>query len=76
MVAAFGDEILLENGEVNRPMLGQIVFSDPDKRQFLNRYSIFFLFFLDAISEHFCICGLSKAAFFSNIFGFLCVPRS
>ncbi|XP_057717712.1 dephospho-CoA kinase isoform X2 [Arachis stenosperma] len=37
VVAAFGEEILLENGEVNRPMLGQIVFSDPDKRQFLNR---------------------------------------
>ncbi|KAG5072917.1 hypothetical protein JHK86_008128 [Glycine max] len=37
VVAAFGDEILLENGEVNRPSLGQIVFSDPDKRQFLNR---------------------------------------
>nr|ACU24555.1 unknown [Glycine max] len=37
VVAAFGDEILLENGEVNRPRLGQIVISDPDKRQFLNR---------------------------------------
>ncbi|XP_057439297.1 dephospho-CoA kinase [Lotus japonicus] len=37
VVAAFGDEILLDNGEVNRPRLGQIVFSDPDKRQFLNR---------------------------------------
>ena len=37
VVATFGEEILLENGEVNRPMLGQIVFSDPDKRQFLDR---------------------------------------
>ncbi|OIW17417.1 hypothetical protein TanjilG_22529 [Lupinus angustifolius] len=37
VVAAFGEEILLDNGEVNRPKLGQIVFSDPDKRQFLNR---------------------------------------
>ncbi|KAK4283624.1 hypothetical protein QN277_000554 [Acacia crassicarpa] len=37
VVAAFGQEILLENGEVNRPRLGQIVFSDPDKRQLLNR---------------------------------------
>ncbi|KAL2345398.1 hypothetical protein Fmac_006683 [Flemingia macrophylla] len=37
VVAAFGDEILLDNGEVNRPRLGQIVFSDPNKRQFLNR---------------------------------------
>ncbi|KAI9080255.1 hypothetical protein K1719_037649 [Acacia pycnantha] len=37
VVAAFGQEILLENGEVNRARLGQIVFSDPDKRQLLNR---------------------------------------
>ncbi|KAF1869933.1 hypothetical protein Lal_00017510, partial [Lupinus albus] len=37
VVAAFGEEILLDNCEVNRPKLGQIVFSDPDKRQFLNR---------------------------------------
>ncbi|KAI4349640.1 hypothetical protein L6164_010204 [Bauhinia variegata] len=37
VVAAFGEEILLDNGEVNRPRLGQIVFSDPDKRQLLNR---------------------------------------
>ncbi|KAK6118319.1 hypothetical protein DH2020_047890 [Rehmannia glutinosa] len=37
VVAAFGDEILLDNGEVDRPKLGQIVFSDPDKRQLLNR---------------------------------------
>ncbi|KAI3961226.1 hypothetical protein MKX01_035812 [Papaver californicum] len=38
VVAAFGHEILLDNtGEVNRPLLGQIVFSDPSKRQLLNR---------------------------------------
>ncbi|XP_061369413.1 dephospho-CoA kinase [Gastrolobium bilobum] len=37
VVAAFGEEILLDNGEVDRPKLGHIVFSDPDKRQFLNR---------------------------------------
>ncbi|KAK6127397.1 hypothetical protein DH2020_038857 [Rehmannia glutinosa] len=37
VVAAFGDEILLASGEVDRPKLGQIVFSDPDKRQLLNR---------------------------------------
>ena len=37
VVDAFGEEILLDNGEVNRPRLGQIVFADPDKRQFLNR---------------------------------------
>ncbi|MFS7941494.1 putative dephospho-CoA kinase [Helianthus anomalus] len=37
VVAAFGDDILLENGEVDRPKLGQIVFGDPSKRQLLNR---------------------------------------
>jgi len=41
VVEAFGEEILLDNGEVNRPRLGQIVFADPDKRRFLNRYSKF-----------------------------------
>lgn len=41
VVAAFGDSILLENGEVDRALLGQIVFADPEKRQLLNRY--FFL---------------------------------
>ncbi|KAA8543117.1 hypothetical protein F0562_021388 [Nyssa sinensis] len=37
VVAAFGEDILLDNGEVDRPKLGQIVFSDPGKRQLLNR---------------------------------------
>ncbi|XP_057965600.1 dephospho-CoA kinase [Malania oleifera] len=37
VVAAFGDDILLPSGEVDRPKLGHIVFSDPDKRQLLNR---------------------------------------
>ncbi|CBI36820.3 unnamed protein product, partial [Vitis vinifera] len=37
VVAAFGNEILLDNGEVDRAKLGQIVFSDPGKRQLLNR---------------------------------------
>ncbi|CAK9175970.1 unnamed protein product [Ilex paraguariensis] len=37
VVAAFGQDILQPNGEVDRPKLGQIVFSDPDKRQLLNR---------------------------------------
>lgn len=37
VVAAFGDDILLDNGEVDRAKLGQIVFSDPEKRQLLNR---------------------------------------
>ncbi|XP_022847288.1 dephospho-CoA kinase-like [Olea europaea var. sylvestris] len=38
VVATFGDHILLDNGEVDRPKLGQIVFASPDKRQLLNRY--------------------------------------
>ncbi|KAL0916372.1 hypothetical protein M5K25_013876 [Dendrobium thyrsiflorum] len=37
VATAFGDDILLENGEINRSRLGQIVFSDPAKRQLLNR---------------------------------------
>ncbi|PON48911.1 Dephospho-CoA kinase [Trema orientale] len=37
VVAAFGEEILQPDGEVDRPRLGQIVFSDPGKRQLLNR---------------------------------------
>ncbi|KAF9676806.1 hypothetical protein SADUNF_Sadunf08G0041400 [Salix dunnii] len=37
VVAAFGDDILQANGEVDRPKLGRIVFSDPGKRQLLNR---------------------------------------
>ncbi|XP_075507199.1 dephospho-CoA kinase-like isoform X1 [Primulina tabacum] len=37
VVAAFGDEILLPDGEVDRPKLGQIVFNNPDMRQLLNR---------------------------------------
>lgn len=37
VVAAFGEEILQPSGEVDRVKLGQIVFSDPGKRQLLNR---------------------------------------
>ncbi|CAL4925997.1 unnamed protein product [Urochloa decumbens] len=37
IVKAFGDEILLDNGEIDRARFGQIVFSDPSKRQLLNR---------------------------------------
>lgn len=37
VVAAFGEDILQRNGEVDRTRLGQIVFSDPAKRQLLNR---------------------------------------
>ncbi|KAF3639496.1 Dephospho-CoA kinase [Capsicum annuum] len=37
VVAAFSEDILLDNGEVDRAKLGQIVFADPEKRQLLNR---------------------------------------
>jgi dephospho-CoA kinase len=36
VVFAFGTGILLENGEVNRARLGEIIFSDPAKRKVLN----------------------------------------
>ncbi|XP_076827148.1 dephospho-CoA kinase domain-containing protein [Brachyhypopomus gauderio] len=32
----FGPEVLLENGEIDRQKLGQIIFSDADKRRLLN----------------------------------------
>lgn len=38
VVKAFGEDILQPDGEVDRPKLGQIVFSNPEKRQLLNRY--------------------------------------
>ncbi|KAM3302487.1 dephospho-CoA kinase [Capsicum chacoense] len=37
VVAAFSEDILLDNGEVDRAKLGQIVFAVPEKRQLLNR---------------------------------------
>ncbi|KAI4365688.1 hypothetical protein MLD38_021653 [Melastoma candidum] len=37
VVDAFGEEILQDDGEVDRKKLGLIVFSDPDKRLVLNR---------------------------------------
>ncbi|NXD72067.1 DCAKD protein, partial [Eolophus roseicapillus] len=36
IVHHFGTEILLENGEINREALGNIIFSQPEKRQLLN----------------------------------------
>ncbi|KAH7948023.1 hypothetical protein HPB52_017765 [Rhipicephalus sanguineus] len=33
----FGSEVLLSDGQLNRPALGRIVFSDHDKRRRLNR---------------------------------------
>ncbi|XP_061873112.1 dephospho-CoA kinase domain-containing protein-like isoform X3 [Colius striatus] len=36
IVHAFGTQILLENGEINRQALGDIIFSHPEKRQLLN----------------------------------------
>ncbi|EEC70632.1 hypothetical protein OsI_01896 [Oryza sativa Indica Group] len=44
IVEAFGNDVLLENGEIDRARLGQIVFSDPEKRQVLNRVSEHILF--------------------------------
>ncbi|NXT74002.1 DCAKD protein, partial [Zapornia atra] len=36
IVRCFGPEILLENREINREALGNIIFSQPEKRQLLN----------------------------------------
>ncbi|NXV79174.1 DCAKD protein, partial [Atlantisia rogersi] len=36
IVHCFGTEILLENGEINREALGNIIFSQPEKRMLLN----------------------------------------
>ena len=36
IVHYFGTEILLENGEIDREALGNIIFSHPEKRQLLN----------------------------------------
>lgn len=38
VVAEFGEDILRDDGEIDRAQLGQLVFSDPSKRQLLNRY--------------------------------------
>lgn len=43
-VAAFGDDILQADGEVDRPRLGQIVFTVPAKCQLLNRYGYLYAF--------------------------------
>ena len=37
IVKEFGKEVLLDNQEINRPFLGDIVFNDPEKRDILNR---------------------------------------
>ncbi|KAK1794813.1 hypothetical protein P4O66_010023 [Electrophorus voltai] len=36
IVQHFGREVLLENGEIDRQRLGQIIFSSPEKRRLLN----------------------------------------
>ncbi|XP_003465716.1 dephospho-CoA kinase domain-containing protein [Cavia porcellus] len=36
IVEAFGTEVLLENGDINRKVLGDLIFKQPDQRQLLN----------------------------------------
>lgn len=36
IVSYFGEDILLENGEINRPKLGEIIFNNEEKRHKLN----------------------------------------
>ncbi len=40
IIDAFGDEILLQNGEIDRKKLGGIVFSDKEKLELLNGISL------------------------------------
>jgi len=49
LVSAFGREILLQDGSLDRPRLGSIVFLDPKKRALLD--SIMHRFLLDGIKE-------------------------
>ena len=37
IVKNFGQEVLLPTKEINRQILGNIVFADPDKRKILNQ---------------------------------------
>lgn len=37
VVSAFGEDILLPNGDIDRQKLGRIVFADPGKRKLLNQ---------------------------------------
>lgn len=37
VIKQFGEDILLENGQINRPKLGSIVFADKEKREQLNQ---------------------------------------
>ncbi|XP_070416423.1 dephospho-CoA kinase domain-containing protein isoform X2 [Equus przewalskii] len=36
IVEAFGTEVLLENGDINRKVLGDLIFNQPDRRSLLN----------------------------------------
>lgn len=36
IIEAFGEEILLPDGQINRGKLGEIIFNDPNKREVLN----------------------------------------
>lgn len=36
IVEAFGREVLLENGEIDRKILGDLIFKEPSQRQLLN----------------------------------------
>jgi dephospho-CoA kinase len=37
IISAFGQSVLLPDGEINRVLLGDIIFNDPDRKQVLNR---------------------------------------
>ena len=47
IVKTFGENILLDNGEINKPKLANIIFSDASQRELLN--SITFKYIVDEI---------------------------
>lgn len=55
IVSAFGNDILLENGEINRKKLGSIVFSDKTQLEVLNK--ITHKHILDRVKELVCQGG-------------------
>ena len=58
LVRVFGPDVILENGNVNRPKLRELIFSDPSKRKALN-----------AITHPVIRMGLLKQVFLINTLG-------
>jgi dephospho-CoA kinase len=57
IVAAFGEGVVREDGTLNRPKLGEIVFKDADKRKLLQQITgpMIYLAILRRLLWHFCV---------------------